>query len=53
MITMINRRYFFKELKYSFGNTYGEATRQLPVCNQTSGSFGKYMDENPPKGVIC
>jgi len=39
--------------KYQFGNTYGETTRQLPVCNHSLPNFGEYMSDNPAKTVIC
>jgi len=45
--------YFIKGLKYQFGGTYGDATRQLPVCNHKSENFSSYLEDNPAKTVIC
>lgn len=39
--------------KFQFGNTYGNTTRGLPVCNHDAPSFGTYMEKNPPKTAIC
>lgn len=39
--------------KFQFGHTYGNTTRELPVCNHKSASFGQYMNENIPKTAIC
>jgi hypothetical protein len=39
--------------KFEFGNTYGNTTRELPVCAHSMQNFGVYMDKNPPKTAIC
>jgi hypothetical protein len=39
--------------KFQFGNTYGNTTRELPVCSHNDKNFGEYMDKNPPKTAVC
>lgn len=39
--------------KFQYGQTYGNTTRELPVCTHASANFGQYMHENVPKTAIC
>lgn len=39
--------------KFQYGNTYGNTTRDLPVCKHDNPNFGTYMEINPPKTAIC
>jgi len=39
--------------KFDFGSTYGNSTRDLPICNHTQENFGVYLEKNPPKTATC
>lgn len=39
--------------KFQFGSTYGNSTRELPVCSHDFKNFGVYLDKYPPKTATC
>lgn len=39
--------------KFEFGNTYGDTTRDLPVCSHDMENYGAYMQTRGTKTFIC